>query len=132
MTDRIELAILNNTLINDFLNFLNQQIGSIYFKVTPLTLSSTRRVLSEYNFTTRLIVLNQSDNIIFYVYGKRRKINAVFNEHCKNTVIKSNQYLSEIIDISSNINDVVLTDNFEALDLIIKKERKTLFYEKNN
>lgn len=71
---RIELLIIEDSEINDMIELLKKDVGSVYFKVTPRTLSNVRKVLVENNFTTRLFVISEQENVMFYVYGKKKKV----------------------------------------------------------
>lgn len=120
---RIELLIIEDSEINDMIELLNKDVGSVYFKVTPRTLSNVRKVLVVNNFTTRLFVISDSNNVMFYVYGKKKKNNAVFNEHCKNCLIRTEDYIEKMIDTSTNINDLILTDHYRLSPTILSKKR---------
>lgn len=120
---RIELLIIEDSDINDIIELLNNDVGSVYFKVTPRTLSNVRKVLIANNFTTRLFVISDNENVMFYVYGKKKKSNAVFNEHCKNSLIRTENYIEQMIDASTNINDLILTDHYRLSSTILSRRR---------
>lgn len=46
----------------------------------------------------------------------------MFNEHCKNTVIRSDDYIEHLIRVSSNNHDTVLTDSNEIIEKNIDRE----------
>jgi len=120
---RIELLIIEDSEINDIIGLLNNDVGSVYFKVTPRTLSNVRKVLVANNFTTRLFVISDNENVMFYVYGKKKKSNAVFNEHCKNSLIRTENYIEQMIDASTNVNDLILTDHYRLSSTILSRRR---------
>lgn len=120
---RIELLIIEDSEINDMIELLKKDVGSVYFKVTPRTLSNVRKVLVENNFTTRLFVISEQENVMFYVYGKKKKSNAVFNEHCKNGLIRTEDYIEKMIDTSTNVNDLILTDHYGLSSTILSRRR---------
>ena len=57
------------------------------------------------------------------IFGKKKGNKGAFNEHCKNTVIRSEFYIDKLIDTSSNENDLVITDDLDILKNINKKNR---------
>lgn len=130
MNKRIELVILENIENNGIENFLSENIGSIYVQVSPNTLSESRKILTDNQFSTRLIVVPQNDTAKYYIYGKKKKNNGVFNENCKNTVLTAKQYLEKIIEASSNADDLVITDDSNVMRLLENKNRKSVFYGK--
>lgn len=121
MEKRIELLIYNNKKIEDI--NINRNIGSVYIKVNLNNLSKTRKVLIENNYTTRLMVINEKYGTIFYIYGKKQKNKGVFNEHCKNSLIKEENYIKKIIEVSSNENDIIETDDLFVVNEIKKQKR---------
>lgn len=111
MKKRIELIILENKKIEELEEILDLNVGSIYVKVDLSTLSNSRSYLISKNYTTRLMVIKQLDSVLFYIYGKKKGGKGVFNEHCKNSVIKVDDYLGKLIEVSSNPEDTVKTDS---------------------
>lgn len=123
MKKRIELIILENKKIEDLEDILELNIGSIYVKVDLATLSNSRSYLISKNYTTRLMVIKQLDSVLFYIYGKRKGGKGVFNEHCKNSVIKVDDYLGKLIEVSSNQEDTVKTDSEMVLNKLNDMDR---------
>lgn len=123
MDRKIELVILEDAG-NDKLNgFLDKNIGSIYIQVTPETLSEVRSTLIDNKFTTRLLVIVLDQLVKYYVYGKKKKRIAVYNQNCKNTVIRNDKYIDILIKASSNTNDIVYTDNPLIKMTVVKLKR---------
>lgn len=121
--ERIELIILNNLNIEKINSILDDNIGSVYIKVNLLKLSNTRELLINKNYTTRLMVIDNNKEIVYYIYGKKKGNKGVFKEHCKNTVIRSKNYIDKLIETSSNENDLIITDDLEILKNINIKNR---------
>lgn len=110
-SDRIELIFIENSLVSDLnIDLEKANIGTIYARVGIETISFTRQLLVDKGYSTRLIVIPDEENI-FYIYGRKKASKAVFNEHCKNTVIRKDDYIRYLIEVSSNDFDVVATDN---------------------
>lgn len=121
--ERIELIILNDSNIEKIKSILDDNIGSVYIKVNLLELSNTRELLVNKDYTTRLMVIDNNKEILYYIFGKKKGNKGAFNEHCKNTVIRSEFYIDKLIDTSSNENDLVITDDLNILKNINKKNR---------
>jgi hypothetical protein len=110
MTNRIELCILNTHSLEQFKTLYNTyNIVNIYIKTNIENLSAMRKELINLNYTTRLFVLFDGHKKQEYIYGKLKGQKGVFNEHCKNSVFR--KPIEDLIDISSNIHDTVLTDD---------------------
>lgn len=119
---RVELIFIQYNKISDLnIDFKNGNIGSIYIRVDIETISFTREFLVNNGYSTRLIVVPNIDNI-FYIYGRKKANKAVFNEHCKNTVIRNNNYIEHLINVSSNEYDTVLTDFDKVLSENMNRE----------
>lgn len=121
---RIELIIIENRKIEEMLDLINANIGSIYFKVTPKTLSLVRSTLVNSLYTTRLFIVQKNKEVIYYIYGKKKKNQGVFNEHCKNSLVRTNTPIEQIITVSSNRNDLIVSDSQEILNIGAKMNRK--------
>ncbi len=121
--ERIELIILNNSNIEKIQSILDDNIGSVYIKVNLLELSNTRELLVNKDYTTRLMVIDNNKEILYYIFGKKKGNKGVFKEHCKNTIIRSEDYIYKLIDTSSNENDLVITDDLDILTIINKRNR---------
>ncbi len=108
--ERIELCIFNHININDFFDYYQKyNLVNVYIKVDLNNLSETRKKLIELDYTTRLFIVFHNDKKQEYIYGKLKKQKGVFNEHCKNSVFRNE--LIDLIDISSNEDDIILTDD---------------------
>lgn len=123
MDRKIELVILEELKNNNLNGFLDKDIGSIYIQVTPETLSEVRSTLIDNKFTTRLLVIVLDQIVKYYVYGKKKKRVAVYNQNCKNTVIRNSEYMDILIKASSNANDIVYTDNLLVKRAVVKLKR---------
>lgn len=123
MNKRVELVILEEKNIEENIKILENNIGSIYVKVNLHNLSSTRVLLINNLYTTRLFVAKKNEDVIYYIYGKKQKNKGVFNEHCKNSVVKNENYIEKIIEVSSNKNDLILTDSRSVLKKIEEMNR---------
>jgi hypothetical protein len=121
--ERIELIILNNSNIEKIKSILDDNIGSVYIKVNLLELSNTRELLVNKDYTTRLMVIDNNKEVLYYIFGKKKGNKGVFKEHCKNTVIRSESYIDKLINTSSNENDLVITDDLDILKNINTKNR---------
>lgn len=120
--ERVELIFIEKNKVSDLnIDFKNGNIGTVYIRVDVDTISFTRQFLIEQGYSTRLMVIPDVDNI-FYIYGRKKASNAVFNEHCKNTVIRSDDYIEYLIRVSSNNHDTVLTDSNEIIEKNIDRE----------
>lgn len=115
MNERIELIIIEKTKIEKINDLLSENIGSVYIKVDLENLSDVRKFLISKNYTTRLMVIKNDFNVLYYIYGKKRSNKGVFNEHCKNSVLKTNDYIEKLINVSSNDSDTVFTDSDDVL-----------------
>lgn len=123
MNKRVELVILEEKNIEENIKILENNIGSIYVKVNLHNLSSTRVLLINNLYTTRLFIAKKNEDVIYYIYGKKQKNKGVFNEHCKNSVVKNENYIEKIIEVSSNKNDLVLTDSRSVLKKLNEMNR---------
>jgi len=108
---RIELIIIEKKGIDDILDILKSNVGSVYFNVSPKTLSYVRDTLTKCNYTTRLFVIQNDNSILYYIYGKKQKSFGVFNEHCKNSLIRTPNYIEKMIETSSNVTDLIMSDD---------------------
>ena len=125
-SDRIELIFVENSLVSDLnIDLKKANIGTIYVRVDIETISFTRRFLVDKGYSTRLMVVPDEENI-FYIYGRKKASKAVFNEHCKNTVIRKDDYIRYLIEVSSNDFDVVATDNSKITKADIDREWITI------
>lgn len=115
MNKRIELVIIEKTRINEINSILEGNVGSVYSKVNLENLSNTRSFLISKNYTTRLMVIKNDSEVLYYIYGKKRSNKGVFKEHCKNSVLKINDYIEKLINVSSNELDSVMTDSESVL-----------------
>ena len=117
---RVELLIFKNKNILDFKNLINKYtIANVYIKVNLKNISETRKELIKLNYTTRLFVTINDGIKSEYIFGKLKKSKGVFNEHCKNSIIRND--INHVIQVSSNDNDVVIVDD---KSLIIEESRK--------
>lgn len=117
---RVELLIFKNKNILDFKNLINKYtIANVYIKVNLNNISETRKELIKLNYTTRLFVTINDGIKSEYIFGKLKKSKGVFNEHCKNSIIRND--INHVIQVSSNDNDVVIVDD---KSLIIEESRK--------
>lgn len=117
---RVELLIFKNKNILDFKNLIDKYtIANVYIKVNLNNISETRKELIKLNYTTRLFVTINDGIKSEYIFGKLKKSKGVFNEHCKNSIIRND--INHVIRVSSNDNDVVIVDN---KSLIIEESRK--------
>ena len=125
-SDRIELIFVENSLVSDLkIDLKKANIGTIYVRVDIETISFTRQFLVDKGYSTRLMVIPDEENI-FYIYGRKKASKAVFNEHCKNTVIRKDDYIRYLIEVSSNDFDVVATDNSKITKADIDREWITI------
>lgn len=121
-SDRVELIFIENSLVSDLnIDLKKANIGTIYVRVDIETISFTRQFLVDKGYSTRLMVIPDEENI-FYIYGRKKASKAVFNEHCKNTVIRKDDYIRYLIEVSSNDFDVVATDNSKITKIDINRE----------
>ena len=110
MKKRVELCLLTHKNVDDFQNLQQDyDFANVYIKTELHNLSATRKKLIELNYTTRLFIVLQQGKKEEYIFGKLKGFKGVFNEHCKNSVFR--KPISEVIGVSSNINDSVLIDN---------------------
>lgn len=117
---RVELLIFKNKNILDFKNLINKYtIANVYIKVNLNNISETRKELIKLNYTTRLFVTINDGIKSEYIFGKLKKSKGVFNEYCKNSIIRND--INHVIRVSSNDNDVVIVDD---KSLIIEESRK--------
>lgn len=106
---RVELCIFKNQSIEALEKHMkDNQIVNIYLKVDLSNLSQSRKRLIELGYTTRLFIHLIDGKKNEYIYGKLKGVKGVFKEHCKNSVFRNS--LSELITISSNEHDIILTD----------------------
>lgn len=120
--ERVELIFIERKKVSDLnIDFKNGNIGTVYIRVDIDTISLTREFLIEQGYSTRLMVIPDVDNV-FYIYGRKKASKAVFNEYCKNTVIRSDDYIEHLIRVSSNNHDTVLTDSNEIIEKNIIRE----------
>lgn len=125
-SDRIELIFIENSLVSDLnIDLKKANIGTIYVRVDIDTISFTRQFLVDKGYSTRLMVIPDKENV-FYIYGRKKASKAVFNEHCKNTVIRKDDYVIYLIEVSSNDFDVVATDNSKITKTDINREWITI------
>lgn len=125
-SDRVELIFVENSLVSDLnIDLKKANIGTIYVRVDIETISFTRQFLVDKGYSTRLMVIPDEENI-FYIYGRKKASKAVFNEHCKNTVIRKDDYIRYLIEVSSNDFDVVATDNSKITKTDINREWITI------
>lgn len=111
---RVELLIFEHKKINDFIKLTEEYIvANVYIKVDLDDISETRQKLIDLNYTTRLFISFFEGNKKEYIFGKLKKSKGVFNEHCKNSIIR--EKISKIINVSSNDKDIVIVDDEEII-----------------
>lgn len=116
---RVELLIFEHKKIDDFINLTDKYIiANVYIKVGLDDISETRQKLIDLNYTTRLFISFSEGNKNEYIFGKLKKSKGVFNERCKNSIIR--EKISKIINISSNDEDSVIIDDDEIIKIINK------------
>lgn len=109
---RVELCLLWNTDIKKVNRIFCMNIANIYVHVDVFSLSHTRSLLVDKNYTTRLCVLESKDaERDFMIFGKKKGNHGVFNEKCKNSVFRKDDNFDYIINTSSNDEDIVLIDD---------------------
>lgn len=112
---RVELLIFKNKKMNDFISLQEKYlIANVYIKVDLDNISDTREKLIGLNYTTRLFITFFQGKKTEYIFGKLKKSKGVFNEHCKNSIIRDD--ISKVIGISSNENDAVITDEKDIME----------------
>lgn len=115
--NRVELLIFKHKNIDDFME-INQKyvVANVYIKVDLKNISQTRKKLIDLNYTTRLFITVDDGKKTEYIFGKLKKSKGVFNEHCKNSIIREN--IDKVITISSNNGDSVILDDKTLIEKI--------------
>lgn len=118
--ERIELTILENDSFNKFKKLLdNYNLVNVYLGVDITTISKVREDLVNLGYTTRLFVVLDGNTKKEYIYGKKKGSKGVFNEKCKNSLIREN--IVKVVDVSSNEYSKVVTDIKELENLAKNK-----------
>lgn len=108
--ERIELLIFKNKDIQDFIDISEKyMIVNVYIKVSLENISKTRKKLIDLNYTTRLFITYNNEIKEEYIFGKLKKSKGVFNEKCKNSIIRED--ISSVISVSSNEGDSIIVDD---------------------
>lgn len=123
--ERVELLIFEEKDFKEFKSLPNKyNIVNVYIKVNIKSLSEVRQKLIELGYTTRLFVTIESGVKKEYIFGKKKGQNGVFNEKCKNSIVRNS--IAEVIKVSSNSGDKVLVDSESLLNkakVVFKNER---------
>lgn len=115
--NRVELLIFKHKNIDDFIKISQKYVvANVYIKVDLKNISQTRKRLIDLNYTTRLFITVVDGKKTEYIFGKFKKSKGVFNEYCKNSIIREN--IDKVITISSNNGDSVILDDKTLIEKI--------------